>query len=358
MSNFTDKSEKRKEALRAYGFYNELQKCFPFGNGHINDTFCLELTDKKYILQRINHDIFTEPEKVMANIEGVTNFLRKKGVLTLNVIKTLDGKNLFKDSIGSYWRVYDFILGARTYDIIEDENLMLEAGVAFGNFQKQLTDYPAETLYETIPDFHNTPLRLKTLKKAIESDVESRAGFIKEEIDFILSRECIASFMTDLLEQKSLPLRVTLNDTKINNVMIDDSTGKGICVIDLDTVMPGLVANDFGEAVRIGCSTSAEDEIDLSKIKFNIDYYKAFSRGFMSISRENLSELEIETLPMGAKLMTYENAVRFLTDYLLGDVYFKIHRENHNLERCKAQLQLFKEMENIYDELVRIVKTY
>lgn len=346
---------KINEAIAQFNFKGEYISHKPFGSGHINDTFCVQFTDIKYILQRINHEVFKNPEKVMENIVGVTNFLKKKGVLTLTIIKTKNNASFYRDDIGSYWRAYDFIDGASTYDTVEKIEHLTQSGIAFGNFQQQLSDYPAETLFETIPDFHNTPARFETLKKAVNDDIMGRANEVKPEIDFLMARESDVSIMTDMLQKGELPLRVTLNDTKLNNVMIDDITGEGICVIDLDTVMPGLAANDFGDAIRFGCNPVLEDETDLSKVIFNIEYYKAFTKGFMSACGNSLTENETATLPLGAKLMTLENGIRFLTDYLSGDTYFKIHREKQNLDRCRTQLELVKQMEEHMDILNQII---
>ncbi len=319
----------------------------PYGSGHINDTFFVDFEKRRYIIQRMNHDIFKNPEQLMSNIVGVTEFLSKKGAKTLNVVKTKDDKSFYKDSIGSYWRMYEFIDNAKTFDRVENIKHFAMAGKAFGEFQKQLSDYPCDTLYETIKDFHNTPVRYQTFLKAVDDDACKRLSSVEREVGFIKEREKLLATMVDMQKNKELPVRVTHNDTKLNNVMIDEVSGVGVCVIDLDTVMPGLSGNDFGDAIRFGCNPASEDERDLSLVKFNEDYYKAFYDGFLGACDGALTQNEVKTLPMGAVLMTLECGMRFLTDYLQGDTYFKIHREGHNLDRCRTQFKMVSDMEKL-----------
>ncbi|MBR4748537.1 MAG: aminoglycoside phosphotransferase family protein [Abditibacteriota bacterium] len=337
-----------EEVLGAWGLAEICTQCYPFGNGHINDTYCVECVTDKYVLQRINHLVFTRPDQVMDNISRVTAHIRAKGQLTLNVVPTTDDKPYYKDSKGCWWRVYDFIKGAVTYELIKDSNMMYEAGKAIGDFSRLLSDFPIGTLYETIPHFHDTPARFKALKAAIKADKFGRLKACKKEIDFMMDREHEVSFMTDLQKKGEIPTRVTINDTKINNVMFDEA-GRAACVIDLDTVMPGIIGNDFGDAVRIGCCMAEEDEKDLSKVVFNMDYYDSFSRGFLESCGGSLNAMEKATLAMAAKLRTFEDGIRFMTDHLSGDVYFKIHRENHNLDRCRTQLKMVEQMEELLD---------
>lgn len=339
----------------------------PYGNGHINDTFlvvCAESgKEKPYILQRMNHAIFQNPKALMENVAGVTAYLRKKIIErggnpereTLTVVKTKDGENFFEDSLHNFWRVFPFIDHTFCLEKVENAHDFYDCAVAFGDFQRQLADYPAETLHETIPLFHHTPSRFQTFQKAAADDVLGRAGSAQSEIDFALAREADAHVLTDLLDKGELPLRVTHNDTKLNNILFDNDTRKALCVIDLDTVMPGLSLYDFGDSIRTGANTGAEDETDLSKIGLDLSLFETFTEGFLSGCAGSLTPLEIELLPMGAKLMTYECGIRFLADYLVGDVYFKIHRENHNLDRARTQFKLVADMEQKWEEMAEIV---
>ena len=359
-----------EETISNLKFEGTLIEKKPFGNGHINDTYKLTFDANgeinTYILQRINDDIFKNPSELMENINGVTSHLRKKIIEncgdpkreTLRVIPTIDGKLFHKDEEGVYWRAYDFIEGATCYDMVEEPEQFYQSALAFGNFQKLLADYPAHTLHETIKDFHHTPQRFEVFVKAVEEDVMGRAKDIKEDIDFILERKDETSILTDMLEKGELPLRVTHNDTKLNNVMIDNETGKGLCVIDLDTVMPGIVANDFGDAIRFGASTALEDESDLSKVSMSLELFEVFVKGMLEASDGKLTEKEIDTLPLGAKIITLEQAIRFLADHIQGDTYFKIHRENHNLDRARTQIKLVADMEAKWEQMNEIVKKY
>ena len=361
----------RSEALIGFQLDGMVMKAVRYGSGHINDTFLMTLreddeTEGRVILQRMNKSIFTKPVELMENIMGVTSFLRERIIEnggdpdreTLNVIPTKDGKPYFIDSEGEYWRCYKFIEDATSYDQVENPEDFYESAVAFGNFQRLLADYPAATLHETIKGFHDTKARFEVFKKAVADDVCGRAASVKEEIDFYLSHEDVANVFGDLLEKGELPLRVTHNDTKLNNIMIDNETHKGICVIDLDTVMPGLAMNDFGDSIRFGASTAAEDEKDLDKVWCDMDLFDVYTKGFIEGCAGRLTEKEIELLPMGAKVMTFECGMRFLTDHLQGDTYFKIHRENHNLDRARTQMKLVQDMEAKWDIMNEIVKKY
>jgi hypothetical protein len=359
-----------KEAAGQFAIEGALLECVPYGSGHINDTFCALYKqggkDKRYILQRMNKNIFTDPVGLMENISNVTGWLRKKieesggdpSRETLNLVKTKDGKDFYVDSEGEYWRVYFFIERAVSYDQVEEENDFYQSAVAFGHFQGLLADYPAHTLHETIPNFHNTVDRLAKFKGALEKDVMGRAASVQEEIQFVLDREKLAYTFSDMQEKGELPLRVTHNDTKLNNIMIDQETGKAVCVIDLDTVMPGLSVNDFGDSIRFGASTAAEDEKDLSKVAFDLHLYEVYTKGFIEGCNGALTEKELEMLPMGAIMMTFECGMRFLTDYLEGDHYFKVHREGHNLDRCRTQFKLVRGMEEALPEMREIVEKY
>lgn len=363
--------KQRDEAIANFQFEGMLVEERPYGNGHINDTFLLtfdlgEGEMKRVILQRMNKSIFTKPVELMENVMNVTAYLRNKIIEnggdpereTLNVIPTVDGAPCFVDSEGEYWRAYKFIEGATSYDQVETPEDFYQSAVSFGHFQRMLADYPADTLHETIEGFHDTKARFEVFKKAVADDVCGRAASAQKEIQFVLDHEDVANVFGDMLAKGELPLRVTHNDTKLNNIMIDDQTRKGICVIDLDTVMPGLAMNDFGDSIRFGASTGAEDERDLDKIWCDMELFDIYAKGFIEGCDGKLTAKEIEMLPMGAKVMTYECGMRFLTDYLQGDTYFKIHREGHNLDRCRTQFKLVADMEAKWDTMNEIIKKY
>lgn len=353
--------DKIDEVIAAYALPGTLTDKSLHGNGHINDTFLLtyntEKGVKKYILQRMNHTIFKNPQALMENVSNVTDYLRQVIIRrggnpdreTLNVVRTADGGVYYVDSAGNYWRMFLFIDDTMCLEQVKNAGEFYDCAVAFGSFQRMLADYPAATLHETIPAFHNTPSRFRNFRKAVEKDVLGRAHLVQKEIDFALSKEEDTHVLTDLLSKGELPLRVTHNDTKLNNILFDRATGKALCVIDLDTVMPGLTHYDFGDSIRTGASTGAEDEQDLSKVALNLDLYETFTKGFLDGCQGSLTNREIELLPMGAKLMTYECGIRFLADYLEGDIYFKIHHENHNLDRARTQFKLVADMEKKWD---------
>lgn len=356
-----------QEVFQAFQFKGSLVSCERYGSGHINETYKL-ITDgeegkQEYILQKINHQIFQDIPGLMKNIDGVTTFLRNKIVAekgdpdreTLNLVPARDGMVYYQDREKEYWRAYYFIKGASCYDAVERPEDFYESGKAFGRFQGLLADYPAEELTETIPNFHNTPVRFETFLKAVKEDVCGRAGQVAEEIRFLMDRESEMGIAMNMLKNKELPLRVTHNDTKLNNIMIDDVTRKAICVIDLDTIMPGFSMFDFGDAIRFGANTAAEDETDLSKVSVSLPLFEIYTKGFLEGCGGNLTENEVKMLPWGAKLMTMENGLRFLTDYLEGDHYFRIHREHHNLDRARCQIALALDMEKKWGEMEKIV---
>lgn len=358
------------EAVEQYGFPGETVSCAPYGSGHINDTFLLVRrageSETKYIVQRMNRSIFKNPPALMENIVRVTSFLRQRIERdggnpergTLNVVPTAKGEMWYRDSFGEYWRVYMFIDGAKSFDAVERPEDFYESAVAFGNFQRLLSDFPAETLHETIEGFHDTAARFAVFKKAVAADKCGRAASVRAEIDFVLSHEGVAHALCDKQAAGTLPLRVTHNDTKLNNIMMDDETRRGICVIDLDTVMPGLAVNDFGDSIRFGANTAAEDETDLDKVSLSLPLFELYTRGFIEGCAGRLTDAEIDALPEGARGMTFECGMRFLTDYLEGDVYFRIHREHHNLDRCRTQLALVRDMEKKWGEMQKIVRKY
>ncbi|MBC5742857.1 aminoglycoside phosphotransferase family protein [Lachnospiraceae bacterium MD308] len=363
--------EQRDEVIKKFRYEGELISVGTYGSGHINDTYLLvfetaKMGQVKVILQRMNRIVFERPVELMENITGVTSHLRKKIIEnggdpdreTLNVIPAADGKPYYRDPLGDYWRSYKFITDATSYDQVEKPEHFYQSAVAFGHFQRLLADYPAETLHETIKGFHDTKARFQVFKEAVEKDCVNRAASVKDEIQFVLEREETANFFSGLLSRGELPIRVTHNDTKLNNIMIDNKTGKGICVIDLDTVMPGLAVNDFGDSIRFGASTAAEDETDLSKVLCSMELFELYAKGFIKGCGGKLTDKEIEFMPMGAKAMTFECGIRFLTDYLQGDTYFKIHRENHNLDRCRTQFKLVEDMEHKWYTMKEIIEKY
>ena len=332
------------------------------GNGLINDTFKVE-TDgaNAYVLQRINNAIFQDVDLLQSNIEAVTNHLRSKlptqedadrHVLRFVPLKN-SPKTYYRTEDDKYWRVSVFIKDAFTHEAVNPDSANC-AGKAFGNFQAQLADLDAP-LGETIPGFHDTPRRFEQFHRALSLDLLGRAAGVREETDFYLSMEKDAGILMDKLKEGILPLRVTHNETKLNNVMLDGKTRKALCVIDLDTVMPGLAACDFGDAIRFGASTAEEDEKDPGKVHLDLELYEAFTGGFLESCGELLSREEISALPLGAKLMTLENGLRFLTDYLEGDTYYSIDYPDHNLVRSRTQLKLLKETEEKWDAITDIL---
>ena len=336
-----------------------------YGEGHINDTFVVWRADhtKRFILQRINTDTFTDPAGLMENICGVTRHLRTKiqaeggdpGRECLNVIPTLSGAAYYIDSEGNAWRAYDFVENTVCLQQVGCEADFRTVAETLGKFQNQLADYPASTLHETIARFHDTPNRYANFEKALAADALGRAKTIAPEIAFIHAREKDCHVLLGQLAAGEIPLRVTHNDTKINNVLLDEATGIGICVIDLDTVMPGLSAYDFGDSIRTGANDCAEDEPDQSKVHFDLHLYEVFAKGYLSTAGSTMHTAEKRSLAWGAKLMTLECGIRFLTDYLEGDHYFHIARPDHNLDRARTQFTLVQQMEEVFDQMLEIV---
>ena len=332
------------------------------GNGHINHTYAVTIEGKKkYILQRINTSIFKNMQELMENIVHVTDYLREKIICaggdpkreTLSIIRTIDNQSYYTDEDGNSWRVFLFIENAKTFEKVESEEIFYQSAVAFGRFQALLADYPAKTLHETIPDFHNTFKRYLDFEKAVEEDILNRAHEVKKEIEFIRARVEEMSILSDMQKKGELPVRVTHNDTKLNNIMMDSTTHKGICIIDLDTVMPGLAVHDFGDAIRFGANTAAEDEPDISKVSLSLPLYELYVKGFLEGCGGQLTDKEIEMLPMGAKMMTLECGMRFLADYLQGDIYYKIKHKQHNLDRSRSQLALVADMEIKWEQMCK-----
>ena len=365
-------SRSLEDAVYAFGFGPQCSYVKPFGEGHINETYALYMPgpDGKevplYVLQRININVFKNPDQVMDNIFGVTEYLRniirqEGGDLdreTLSYIKTKDGESYFEDDNGQPWRCLHYVPNSVCYQQVERPEQFYQSALSFGHFLKQLGEYPAESLYETIPQFHDTRKRFRDFVEAERKDVKNRARVCRSEIDFVLAREKDCGTLMEQLEDGVLPLRVTHNDTKLNNILFDKDTEEGLCIIDLDTIMPGLAANDFGDSIRFGASTAEEDEQDLEKVHFDIDLYEIYVKGYLEMAKEVLTPAEIESLPWGARLMTLECGMRFLADFLQGDVYFKTAYPEHNLVRARTQFRLVKEMEEQFDKMKDVLKKY
>ena len=339
----------------------------PFGNGHINDTRLVTMDNGvQYVLQRINKNVFKRPDLLMENYVGVTKFIRKKIEAmggdplreVLNAIPTKDGKPFTIDEEGQYWRLLVYVTESMSYDQVEKPEQFYDSAVSFGDFQYMLRDYPAETLHETIVNFHNTPDRYRQLMEAIEGDAKGRLSEVTAEVEFAKARREFAYTLENAHKEGRLPLRVTHNDTKLNNILFDINTGKTLCVVDLDTIMPGYSVNDFGDSIRFGATTALEDETDLSKVNFDISLYELYVKGFIEGAKGGLTEGELEMLPIGAIMMTFECGMRFLADYLNGDTYFRVHRPSHNLDRCRNQFKLVADMESQLDQMRAIVRKY
>lgn len=365
-------SRSLEDAVYAFGFGPQCSYVKPFGEGHINETYAVympgpEGTDvPRYVLQRVNIHVFKNPAQVMENIFSVTEYLREVirkegGDLdreTLSYIKTKSGDTYFEDADGQPWRCLHYVPNSICHQTVEEPQQFYQSARSFGHFLKQLGDYPAEDLYETIPRFHDTVKRFRDFSEAVRKDVKNRAGQCREEIDFALAREADCGVLMNQLQEGILPLRVTHNDTKLNNILFDADTDQGLCIIDLDTIMPGLAANDFGDSIRFGASTAEEDEPDLSKVHFDIHLYELYVKGYLEMARDVLTPAEIDSLPWGARLMTLECGMRFLADYLQGDVYFKTAYPDHNLVRARTQFRLVKEMEEQFDSMYEILRKY
>jgi len=336
--------------------------------GHINDTYFIECGEgnPKYILQRVNTSIFKNPIQLMSNIKGVTNHVARKIAAeggdpdreVRKIIYTKNGEDYYVDPDGCYWRAYLEIEDVISYNTPDSPELFYKSAVAFGKFFNQLADYPAETLYETIPNFHNSVSRMNDFKAAVAEDKMGRAAEMKEEIEFALSKEPQCSYILDRLADGRCKLCVTHNDTKLNNVLMDAKTGEGVCIIDLDTVMPGSVLYDFGDAIRFGASSAKEDETDLDKVYMDLEMFETYVKGFVGELHDSMTEEEILSLPMGAYLMTLETGIRFLGDYLNGDVYFHTSYPGHNKDRARNQLKLIADMDKKMPEMQAIVRKY
>lgn len=360
-----------KEIAGLFDMRADFVSAAPYGSGHINDTYCAYYDQAgqrvRYIHQRLSTEAFKKPVELMENVERVTTHalqeLIKEGHpeayrRTLTCVPATDGKPHAIDAAGNCWRTYPFIERARTYDTIESVAQATEAARAFGEFQKLAATLPGEPLHETIPGFHNTKQRFEHLVAAIEADTENRAASVKKEIEWYMAREAEGSRVVDMLANGELPLRVTHNDTKLNNVMLDDVTGEGICVIDLDTTMPGSAVYDFGDMIRTATSPAAEDEKDISKVTMRMHMFDALVKGYLASAGSFLTNNERSLLAFSGKLLTMECGTRFLTDYLKGDVYFKIHRDGHNIDRTRTQMALVESIDSQMDSMEALVAKY
>ena len=350
-----------EEILRHFTFVGRPVSCGRYGEGHINRTY-LVATDsgRRYIVQRLSRAAFHDIPALMENVAAVTAYLAARcgdPRESLRLVPTTEGGLWHRDGEGEYWRAYDFIEDSICLQTPETPEDFYQSAVAFGSFQRLLHDFPADTLHETIPNFHNTPDRCRIFRETLAADRMNRAAGVQREIDFVLAREEEAGSLQAMRESGELPLRVTHNDTKLNNVMLDSRTRRALCVIDLDTVMPGLVAYDFGDSIRFGASTAREDERDLDRVGLDLALYRRFTEGFVPACG-GLTAREIETLPLGAKLMTLECGIRFLTDYLDGDRYFSVARPDHNLDRARTQFKLVADTEQKWDEVQSIARAY
>ena len=358
-------------AVAAFPYEGEIVRLEPFGSGHINDTYAVWVQGEAqprlaYILQRLNTNVFKKPREVMGNIVGVTEFLHGKIEAdgrcarrhVLHFIKTTQGETAFYDTEGMPWRSYHFIENSFCYEKSPTVDALYHSARAFGDFLCSLREYPAHTLHETIPGFHDTRRRVQALREAVAEDTAGRAAACRADIDFALAREKDAALLMDMLDRGELPLRVTHNDTKLNNVLFDSDTGEAVCIIDLDTIMPGLSLNDYGDSIRFGATTAAEDEPDLAKVNFSLELFEAYTRGYLETAGPALTAAEKQLLPQGARLLTLECGIRFLADYLSGDTYFKTEHPRHNLERCRTQFKLVADMEREMQAMAAVVEKY
>ena len=348
----------------------EIRSIVPFGSGHINDTYRVEIAEEGqthfYVLQRMNTNVFPDPEMLTNNATKATHFIRKKLRArgedpehgTIRFYPAEDGKYFIYDDEGLCWRFENLIDHTVCYDLATSPEMFEATGVAFGQFMADLADFPADQLGEVIPNFHHTGIRFETFCKAVEEDLSGRKDTCLKEIEFALARKDLAWSLVNQLAAGEIPVRVTHNDTKINNILMDEKTNLPVCIIDLDTIMPGAAAYDFGDSIRFGASNAEEDEKDLSKVFMRLDLFEAYARGYLGIVGKKLSEAEAKSLALGAMVITYETGIRFLGDYLNGDTYFKIAYPDHNLVRARTQLKLVEDMEAKQDKMYEIVEKY
>lgn len=357
-----------QEVYEQYDLPGELIHIKPFGNGLINRTYEIMQREadgvgRRYVLQCINHAIFPDVDGLMNNILLVTNFLKDNSRArggnpereTLTVTVARDGKPFVQSTEGSYWRIYPFVEGTFVLDQVENDEQFYETGRSFGAFQAELSDFDATQLVEVIPMFHDTRNRYRQFEEAVANDASGRVKDLSEEIEFVRQRKADCFFLYDLLDAGEIPLRVTHNDTKLNNILMDNDTKKGICIVDLDTIMPGISLFDFGDSIRYGANDCAEDESDMSKVNFDAHLFEVYARGFLEGANGLLTEREVELLPWGARVITLEQGIRFLTDYINGDVYYGTSRPGQNLDRTHTQFKLVQDMEVQWEELQAII---
>ena len=360
-----------KKIIKGFEVEGELISCERYGEGHINETYLAIVMgggkEVKYILQKINSNLFKDVDKLMNNIKLVTEFNRKKIAErggnpdreSLTIVYAKDGKPYYYDAdCNGYFRIYKFITDAVAYQVVKKPEDFYQSAVAFGNFANLLAEFDATQLYEVLPDFHNTEKRFKDFEASLKADKMGRAASVKKEIDFYLSRKDYCGRIVNLLKSGKMPTKVTHNDTKLNNVMLDAKTGKYVAVIDLDTIMPGSICYDFGDSIRFGCNPAAEDEKDLSKVNFDINLFESYAKGYLTALGKSATKIERDNLAFGAILMTYECGMRFLADYLDGDVYFRVHREGHNLDRTRTQIKMIEDMEKVLPQMEAIIAKY
>ncbi len=362
--------EKIGQLVKSFCFEGTFIDAVPYGNGHINDTYALTYENggatRRYILQKMNKSVFPDTKTLMHNVALVTEFLSRKIAErggdpekeTLTLIRTKDGNSYYKDADGSCWRAFIFIENTIAYQTVDNAGVFEDTGKAFGAFVSDLADFDASRLGEVIKKFHDTRDRYAKFRAALGADRAGRAKSAEKEIAFVEKRADLCGKITGMLDRGEIPLRVTHNDTKLNNILIDADTKKPVCVIDLDTIMPGSLLYDFGDAVRFGCSTAAEDEKDVSRVHFDISLYEAFTKGYLEGIGDSITVRERENLSLGAIMMTFECGMRFLTDYLDGDNYFKTAYPDHNLVRCRTQFRLVEEMEACLDKMNLIARKY
>ncbi len=350
--------------LKKFNISEDIISYEPFGEGHINNTFLCKTNSCEYVLQKINHFVFKDVKRLMENVYNVTEYIKKEIIKqngnpdreTLSIIQTKSKENYYYDGT-SYYRVYLYIKDSISYQNANKE-LFYQSAKAIGNFAKLLKDFDASTLYESIPNFHNTIVRYNNFMHSVSIDIENRKDKVLDEIEFVKKRKDFASKIVDALDKKIIPLKVTHNDTKLNNILFDKDTNLPLSLIDFDTIMPGTICYDFGDSIRFGCNDAKEDETNLDKVTFNLDLFESFTKGYFESLKDSITYEEALYLSTGALMMTYECGMRFLTDYLDGDVYFNIQRTNHNLDRARCQFKLLTEMENNIDKMNDIVMKY
>lgn len=352
----TDIDPKLAAIVDQFAIEGDVKGITAYGDGHINVTFLINADQHRYILQKMNTDIFPDTVHLMRNIELVTAYLRSKNQETLDIVPTKDGASYIEnEEVDGAWRIYKFIEGTISYNLVPNADVFRESGAAFGEFQNFLAGFDASQLTETIAHFHDTPSRFRDFKAALEADKMGRAETCKPEVDFFLAHEDQYSRIMDGLADGSVPLRVTHNDTKLNNILMDAKTGKARAIIDLDTIMPGSMLFDFGDSIRFGASTALEDEKDLDKVHFSTELFRAYAEGFVGKVRDSITDKEAELLAFAGNMMTMECGMRFLADYLAGDTYFATKYPEHNLVRARTQIKLVQEMEQKADEIRAIV---